>query len=62
MNILQPYDRDVPEQKDKTEEDQAGENQKSDEDSLLRFNVQSNLLTIADKKFGVINTNALYLL
>ena len=62
MNVLHPDDRDIPEQKDQTEEDQAREYQESDEDSLLRFNVQSNLLTIADKKFGVINTNALYLL
>jgi len=43
MNALHPYDRDIPEQKDETEEDQTGENQESDEDSLLGFNVQSFL-------------------
>ena len=43
MNVLHPYDRDIPEQKDETEEDQAGEYQESDEDSLLWFNVQSFL-------------------
>ncbi len=44
MNVLQPYDRDIPEQEDKTEEDQTSENQKPDENSLLGFNVQCNLI------------------
>ena len=43
MNILHAHDRDIPEQKDETEEDQAGKYQESDEDSLLGFNVQSFL-------------------
>ena len=43
MNVLHPYDRGIPEQKDKTEEDQARKYQESDEDSLLGFNVQRSL-------------------
>ena len=40
MDILQPHHRDIPEQEDEDEEDQTGKNQKSDEESLLRLNVQ----------------------
>jgi hypothetical protein len=43
MDVLQSHHRDIPEQKDEKEEDQTGENQKSDEDSLLGFNLQSFL-------------------
>ena len=44
MDVLQSHHRDIPEQKDEKEEDQTGENQESDEDSLLGFNVQKPLL------------------
>ena len=40
MDILQAHHRDIPEQEDEDEEDQTGKNQKSDEESLLRLNVQ----------------------
>lgn len=43
MDILQSHHRDIPEQKDEKEEDQTGEDQKSDEDSLPGFNLQSFL-------------------
>ena len=44
MDVLQSHHRDIPEQKDEKEEDQTGENQESDEDSLLGFNLQKPLL------------------
>ena len=54
MDVFQPHHGNIPEQKDEEKENQTGENQKSDEDSLLRRNVQKNLPT----KFGVIIVNA----
>ena len=44
MDVLQSHHWDIPEQKDKKEEDQGGKNQKPDENSLLGFNVQKSLL------------------
>ena len=44
MDVLQSHHWDIPEQKDKKEEDQAGKNQKPDENSLLGFNLQKPLL------------------
>jgi len=44
MDVLQAHHRDIPEQKDKKEEDQTGENQEPDKDSLLGFNLQKPLL------------------
>jgi len=46
MDVLQSHHRDIPEQKDEREEDQTGENQESDEDSLLGFNLQNNPPTL----------------
>ena len=46
MDVLQSHHRDIPEQKDEREEDQTGENQKPDEDSLLGFNLQNNPPTL----------------
>jgi len=43
MDVLQPHHRDIPEQKDEKEEDQARKNEKADENSLPGFNVQSFL-------------------
>ena len=43
MNVLQPHHRDVPEEKDQKEEDQAGHDQKTDKDSLFRFGFQEIL-------------------
>jgi len=43
MDVLQPHHRDIPEQKDKREEDQTGKNQKADENSLLGFSRQKPL-------------------
>jgi len=43
MNVLQPHHWDVPQEKDQKEEDQAGHDQKADEDSLLRFGFQEIL-------------------
>ena len=51
MDILQPYHRDIPEQEDEDEEDQAGKNQQSDEESLLRLKVQCHL-----NQFGVVSS------
>ena len=48
MDVLQPHHRDIPEQKDEKEEDQTGENQEPDEDSLLGFNLQKPLQSIAE--------------
>ena len=44
MDVLQPHHRDIPEQKDEDEEDQAGKNQQSNEESLLWLKVQFNLI------------------
>ena len=55
MDVLQPHYRDIPEQKDKREEDQTGKNQKADENSLLGFNVQCFLLSPLEcSKFVVV--------
>lgn len=35
VNILQPYQRNIPEKKDEEEKNQTGQDQKSDKDSLL---------------------------
>jgi hypothetical protein len=43
MDILQSYQRDIPEQKDEKEKDQTGKDQESDENSLLGFNLQKPL-------------------
>jgi len=43
MNVLQPHHWDIPEQKDEKEEDQTGQDQKSNKDSLLGFNIQRPL-------------------
>jgi len=43
MDILQPHHRNIPEQEDEDEKDQASKNQQSDEESLLRFKVQMSL-------------------
>ena len=48
MDILQSYQRDIPEQKDEKEKDQTGKDHESDENSLLGFNLQSDLPKNAD--------------
>ena len=44
VNVFQPNDRDIPEQKDKTEENQTSKNQEPDENSLPGFDIQRPLL------------------
>lgn len=45
MNVLHPYHRNVPEKKDEEKKNQTAKNQQSDEDSLLWFNIQCNLMS-----------------
>jgi len=40
MNVLQAHHGNVPEKKDETEEDQTGENQKSEKNPLFRSKIQ----------------------
>ncbi len=51
MDILQPHHRDIPEQKDEDEEDEARKDQQSDENSFLRLNFQFNL-----NQFGAVSS------
>ncbi len=48
MDILQSYQRDIPEQKDEKEKDQTGKDQQSDKDPLLGSILQSDLPKNAD--------------
>jgi len=48
MDILQSYQRNIPEQEDQKEKDQTGKDEQSDENSLLGFNLQKPLLKNAD--------------
>jgi hypothetical protein len=48
MDIRQPYQRYIPEQKDEKEKDQTGEDQQSDEDPLFWSDVQNILPKNAD--------------
>jgi len=43
MDILQSYQRNIPEQEDQKEKDQTGKDEQSDENSLLGFNLQKPL-------------------
>ena len=62
MDILQPHHRDIPEQEDEDEDDQAGKNQQPDKESLLRLKVQkpSRITNIKcqDSKFKSTEANA----
>ena len=54
MNVFQPHDGDVPEQKDENEENHTGKDEQLYEDSLLRPNLQYHPPTrILMSKFGV---------
>ena len=48
MDILQSYQRNIPEQKDQKEKDQTGKYEQSDKDPLFWSNFQKSLLKNAD--------------
>jgi hypothetical protein len=52
MDILQPYQRNIPEEKGEKRENQTGQDQQSDEDSFFGCRVQS----VSPKQFGVISS------
>lgn len=52
MDILQPYQRNIPEEKGEKRENQTGQDQQSDEDSFFRRRVQS----VSPKQFVVISS------
>jgi len=52
MDILQPYQRNIPEEKGEKRENQTGQDQQSDEDSFFRRRFQS----VSPKQFGVISS------
>jgi hypothetical protein len=58
MNVLQPYYRNIPEQKDEKEEDQTGKNQKPDKNSLLGFNLHVFSSLIWSNQIGVISSES----
>jgi hypothetical protein len=56
MDILQPHHRDVPQEKDQKKENQAGDDQKANEDPLLWSDFQDFLqMRISDCGFRIRN-------
>jgi hypothetical protein len=52
MNVSQPHHGDIPEEKDEKEEKDTGKDKQSNEDSLLRLNLQRNPPKNSNMKIG----------
>ena len=52
MNVSQPHDGDIPEEKDENEENNTGKDEQSYEDSLLRLRCQRHPLVNSNIKMG----------